>query len=103
MSNAVVTVDACHPFGQSFCMSSFGSIRLQLRAPCVLLVTIAAFQRIGFLHALPNGMRQPRFLGRELFGRIDPASDLSPNLENRLKLADWHLADFARNVTVGTD
>src|SRR5438046_8844389 len=67
------------------------------------VVAVAAFERVGFLHPLPDALREHVPVRLELLLRVDRADEMAPELEGRAELALDERDRLARHVAVGAD
>src|SRR3990172_11908495 len=103
MCDGEMAVDAGLAFGLALGVPVLGLLRLQFGAHGGVLVAIPAFQRVGFLHALPYPLGKLVAVRLELLLGVDHTGEVAPQLEGRPHFAKKHRARLARHVTVGTD
>src|SRR3954471_13583404 len=86
MRDAKVAVDACEVLGFHLRVPRARLLRLLLGVHGVVVVAVAALERVGFLHARPDLGRELVALGLEFFLGVDVAHEMAPHLQARAHL-----------------
>src|SRR5690242_17378156 len=101
MGDAEMAVDAGESLLLHRRMPRLGPLGLLVRVEGVVVVAVAALERIGLLHARPDARGELVAARLEFFLRVDHADEVAPELEARAHLSLDERPRLMRHVAVG--
>src|SRR6185436_3312566 len=100
VSDAEMAVDAGQSLGLHLLVPLSRRLALLVRIHRGILVAVAALERVGRLHALPDARGELVAMLLEFFARVDNAGQLSPDLQRGGHFALQHRDGLARHMAV---
>ena len=97
-----MAVDAGSLSGSQALVLLLGCFALFLGIHGLDIMTIPAFPRIAYFHALPNAFGQFQAVLLKFFPGIDGTHEMVPNIVGCLELADHRIDEFMRYMAIGT-